>query len=84
MSKRFSKKAWRVEVKWEDSSIAIADWVPIRKHIARRKRVICHTVGYVLAHDKRGMVIGSSVNGWSAFGVVHIPASQIVKRRRLR
>ncbi len=84
MSKRFGQKAWRVEVTWEDSAIAIGGWRPIRKHIARRKRVVCHTVGFILAHDERGMVLASSVNGWSAFGVVHIPASQIVKQRRLR
>jgi hypothetical protein len=84
VSARFGEKTWRVEVTWEDCSIASGGWRPIRKHIARRKRVICHTVGYILAHDKRGMVLASSVNGWRAFGVVHIPASQIVKCRRLR
>jgi hypothetical protein len=43
------------------------------------------TVGYVLAEDKKGiMLTGSLSQGGNVYGTVNIPASQIVKRKRLR
>jgi len=75
---------WRVEVEWQDSQVIGGSWEPIPDLLARRKRVRCRSVGFVLADDRRGIVLASSVNGANAAGVTIIPRRQIVKRRRLR
>ena len=77
-------KVWRVEVEWSDSQVIGGSWEPIPDLLKRRSHVRCHSVGYVLADDKQGVVLASSVNGRNATGVTIIPASQITKRRRLR
>jgi hypothetical protein len=77
-------KTWRVEVEWTDSQVSLDGWVPVRSVLKRRKKVTCHSVGYVLVDDKAGIVLAGSVNGANATGVITIPASQIVKRWRLR
>jgi hypothetical protein len=73
----------RVEVEWSDSQLIGGSWEPIPDLLRRRKNVRCHSVGYVLAEDRRGIVLAASVNAGNATGVTIIPASQIVKRRRL-
>jgi hypothetical protein len=78
------KRPWRVEVEWQDSQVIGGSWEPIIDLLARRKTVRCRSVGFVLADDKRGIVLASSVNGANAAGVTIIPFRQIVKRRRLR
>lgn len=77
-------KVWRVEVTWQDSQLIGGTWEPIADLLKRRKTVRCHSVGFVLADDKRGIVLAGSVNGSNATGVTIIPASQVIKRRRLR
>ena len=77
-------RLWRVEVEWQDSQVIGGSWEPITDLLARRKRVRCRSVGFVLADDKRGIVLASSGNGANAAGVTIIPLRQIVKRRRLR
>jgi hypothetical protein len=79
------KKVWKLEVTWVDSQVQLGGWRDIRKWLKRRgKGVRCHSVGYVLADDSRGVVLAGSVNGSNALGMVTIPARQIVKRKRLR
>jgi hypothetical protein len=78
------QKVWRLEVEWSDSQVIGGSWEPIRALLKRRKSVHCHSVGFVLADDERGVVLAASVNGANATGVTIIPVSQIVKRRRLR
>jgi hypothetical protein len=78
------KRPWRVEVEWQDSQVIGGSWEPITDLLARRKTVRCRSVGFVLADDKRGIVLASSINGANAAGVTIIPFRQIVKRRRLR
>lgn len=78
------KGIWRVEVEWEDSQVIGGSWEPIPDLLERRESVRCHSIGYVLADDKRGIVLASSVNGSNAAGVTIIPRRQIVKRKRVR
>jgi hypothetical protein len=78
------KHLWRIEVEWQDSQVIGGSWEPITDLLARRKTVRCRSVGFVLADDKRGIVLASSINGANAAGVTIIPFRQIVKRRRLR
>ena len=44
----------------------------------------CLSVGFVLADDKRGVVLGASVHNDEAAGITMIPKGQIVSRKRLR
>jgi len=74
----------RVEVEWVDSQIIAGGWQEIGGILKTRKSVRCHSVGFILADDKDGIVLASSVNGENAYGTVVIPRGQIVKRRRLR
>jgi hypothetical protein len=70
-------------VDWLDSQVIGGSWEPITNLLARRKSVRCHSVGFVLADDERGIVLASSVNGANATGVTIIPARQITARRKL-
>lgn len=84
MSKRM-KRAWRMEVVWEDSRLLLEGWTlvaDVLKQIHARKLV--HTVGFVLRDDKQGVTLAAGVDGGRVSGATHIPASQIRKRRRLR
>lgn len=83
---RGAGKTWRLEVEWLDSYVELLGWTPIKRMVRNRRRLEtrCVSVGFVLADDKRGVMLASSVHGCNATGVVVIPAGQIVKRRRLR
>jgi hypothetical protein len=78
------KHHWRMEVEWEDSSILREGWQEIGAVLERRDAVRCLSAGFVLADDKRGIVLASSVHGSEVAGVTMIPRRSIVKRRRLR
>lgn len=78
------KKAWRMEIRWRDSKLDNGGWLPIKAHLRGRNGVPCYSVGFVLADDKTGVVLASSVHSDKAAGVVHIPASLVTHRRRLR
>jgi hypothetical protein len=85
--KRLPRKLWRIEVVWVDSQLHRGGWQPISGH--RRvldKSMVCHSVGFILRDDKKGITLASSVSdrNSTAYGVISIPARQIVKRRRLR
>lgn len=75
---------WRVEVQWDDSTILRDGWQAIDDVLQRRDAVRCLSVGFVLADDKRGIVLASSIHGSEAAGITMIPRRAIVKRKRLR
>ena len=77
-------KAWRLEVTWRDSTLHNGGWEDISVHLRGRWGDPCHTVGYVLRDDKKGLTLASSVHGKRAAGVVNIPAGMVVKRRRIK
>jgi hypothetical protein len=79
-------KARRLEVEWLDSYIELSGWTPIKRMVKNRRHLEtrCVSVGFVLADDKRGVMLAGSVDAGNAAGVIVIPAGQIVKRRRLR
>ena len=74
----------RLEVLWEDSTVWHLGWEPISDILERRDMVRCLSVGFVLADDKRGVVLGASVHNDEAAGITMIPKGQIVSRKRLR
>jgi len=78
------KKAWRMEVKWRDSKLDNGGWQKVKEHLRDRKAIPCYSVGFVLADDKQGVVLASSVYADRASGVVHIPAGMVVSRKRLK
>jgi hypothetical protein len=79
------KRAWRLEVTWRDSiTLASGEWFPIQEVPGRRKRDRCFSVGFVLADDKRGIVLANSIHGSETCGVISIPRRAIIKRKRLR
>lgn len=76
----------RVEVAWEDAGFFSGGWAPWRPMLKRRARanLRCRSIGYVLTDDKDGLVLAASMSSaGEAFGVIVIPASQIVSRRTL-
>lgn len=79
-----TKKHYRVEVGWEDSSMLTQSWHNISTALTRRDVVECTSVGFVLADDDKGLVLAGSIHGNEAAGVVIIPRGQITKVRRLR
>lgn len=80
-----TKKLPVVEVVWEDSLLFTGGWETHSDVMRQRKRIRQRSVGYVLADDKRGvMLTGSLSQGGNVFGTVVIPASQIIKRKRVR
>lgn len=83
MSKRvFSKRLPVLEVVWLDSQLSTGGWESHSATMRGRKRIYQRTVGYILADDKKGvMLAGSLSQGSNVHGVVTIPAAQIVSRR---
>lgn len=75
---------WRIEVLWEDSTVWQRGWEKIDAVLEERDSVQCLSVGFVLADDKRGIVLAASVHGNEASGIAMIPRRQIVKKKRLR
>jgi hypothetical protein len=83
--KNYRKKLPLLEVVWTDSQLSTGGWESHRETMRDRGRIYQRSVGYILADDKRGvMLAGSLSQGSNVHGVVTIPASQIVKRRRIR
>jgi hypothetical protein len=73
-----------MEVRWRDSTLANGGWEPIRSHLRSRRGFPCYSVGIVLADDKTGITLASSIHNDMAAGVVHIPAGLVLRRKRLR
>jgi hypothetical protein len=85
VSKAFDRKLPILEVVWSDCQLFVGGWEPHADVMRRRGGVLQRSVGYVLADDKMGVVLTSSLSqGGNVYGTVNIPAGQIVKRKRLR
>ena len=87
MSKRPHPEAHRVEVQWDDSTIPAGGWLRHAEVTAksyRRLHVRCLSVGLLIADDKHGIALASSVHGHDVAGVTIIPRGQVRKVRRLR
>jgi len=83
--KRRVPKLPMLEVVWEDSLLLTGGWEAHREAMKERKRIRQRSMGYVLADDKRGvMLTGSLSQGGNVFGTLVIPASQIISRRRIK
>lgn len=83
--KKFRRKLTLLEVVWLDSQLSTGGWESHRATMAGRKHIYQRSVGYVLADDKKGVVLtGSLSQGGNVHGTVTIPAAQIVSRRRFR
>jgi hypothetical protein len=80
----YRKRLPLLEIVWSDSQLSTGGWERHDATMRARHRVFQRTVGYILADDKHGvMLAGSLAQGGNVHGVVAIPASQIVKRRRV-
>lgn len=85
MSRRFARPLPLMEVVWSDCQLFVGGWEPHREVMGRRSFVRQRSVGYILADDKRGVVLASSLSqGGNVFGVVNIPASQVLSRKRVK
>ena len=78
------KHHWRMEVEWEDSTVWHRGWEQIEDVLRERDKVCCLSVGFVLADDERGVVLGASIHNTEVAGVTMIPVGQIIRRRRLK
>jgi hypothetical protein len=75
-----------VEVTWQDAGALLGPWDDLDAVLSKKNRapVHIHSVGYVLSDDKQSLVLARSFHDKRVGGVGIIPASAIVKRRRLR
>lgn len=74
-----------VEVVWEDCLLMTGGWEPHADVMAQRKRIRQRSVGYVLADDKRGVMLAASLSqGGNVFGAHVIPRSQIISTRPVK
>ena len=65
----------RLEVEWLDSTLLGGSWQPIEDVLSQRQDAPrCLSVGFVLADDKRGIVLAASVHGSEATGITVIPS----------
>lgn len=84
-TKLFDPKVPITEVLWLDCQLFVGGWEAHSEVMRRRGKVFQRSVGYVLADDKKGIVLtGSLAQGGNVFGTVSIPRAQIRKVRRLR
>jgi hypothetical protein len=80
MSKRM------VEIVWLDAAALTGPWDDLGAVLSKKGRALApiHSVGYVLGEDKQSLVLARSIGGSRVGGVAIIPASAIIKRRRVR
>jgi hypothetical protein len=79
------KRLTMLEVVWDDCLLFTGGWEAHADVMRQRRRIRQRSVGYVLADDKKGVMLASSLSqGGNVFGTLVIPAAQIVKRRRPR
>lgn len=84
-ARRFGKRLPVVEVVWQDSVLFTGGWESHSTVMRERTKVLQRSVGYVLADDKRGIMLTESLSqGGNVFGTLMIPAAQIIRRRKLR
>ena len=79
-----SSKRPKIEVTWQDATALLGPWDDLDAVLKNRAAVLVHSVGYVLADDKRVLILARSIHGTRVGGVAIIPKRAIVKRRRLR
>ncbi len=84
MRTKDTRHVWRLEVEWEDSTILHEGWQEVPDILERRHAMTCLSVGFVLADDRKGLVLAASIHGSQAAGVTFIPHRAVKKRRRLR
>ena len=77
-------KRTKLEVTWQDAAALNGPWDDLDAVLKDRAPVLVHSVGYVLASDRRVLVLARSIHGTRVGGVSIIPKRAIVKRRRLR
>lgn len=83
--RNYLKKLPLLEIVWTDSQLSTGGWESHSETMRGRGRIYQRSIGYMLADDKHGvMLAGSLSQGSNVHGVVTIPASQIVKRRKVR
>ena len=83
--KRFRAPVPVLEVVWLDCQLQTGGWESHRATMRGRGRIFQRSVGYVLADDKKGVMLANSLSqGGNVYGVATIPAAQIVSRRRVR
>lgn len=70
-------------IEWEDSSSLAGAWNSI-EDVRRSQPIICKSVGWVIAEDKRCVRLGAHINDDEVGGDICIPKSSIVKRRICR
>lgn len=82
MGKGFERRLPVMEVIWDDCLLFTGGW-EAHSHVMRnRKRIRQRSVGYVLADDKKGVVLAAALSqGGNVFGAHVIPAAQIVRKR---
>lgn len=74
-----------VLVKWVDSTIPHKGWQMHSEAIANRKNdMACWSTGWLLADDKIGVSLASSIHAGEVSGVVHIPRGAIKDLRIIR
>jgi hypothetical protein len=76
----------RLEVTWYDAASLTGAWDDLEAVLSKEGRslVRVRSMGYVLADDKRVLILAGSVHGKRVGGVTLIPRKSIVKRKRLR
>jgi hypothetical protein len=83
--KGFARKLPVVEVIWADCLLFTGGWEAHSDVMRQRKAIRQRSVGYVLADDKRGIMLTESLSqGGNVYGTVVIPAAQIISRRDLK
>jgi hypothetical protein len=76
----------RLEVTWDDAGHLTNAWDDLDAVLSKEGRslVRVRSVGYVIADDKRVLILAGSVHGKRVGAVTIIPRKSIVKRKRLR
>jgi hypothetical protein len=76
----------RLEVTWYDAAGLTNAWDDLDAVLSKKGRELIRvrSVGYVLADDKRVLILAGSVHGKRVGAVTLIPQKSIVKRKRLR
>lgn len=83
--KLFDKKVPITEVLWLDCQLFVGGWEAHSEVMRKRGKVFQRSVGYVLADDKKGIVLTEALSqGGNVFGTVSIPRAQVRRVRRLR
>jgi hypothetical protein len=79
-------KARRLEVTWYDAASLTSAWDDLDAVLSKEGRslVRIRSVGYVLADDKRVLILAGSVHGKRVGSVTIIPRKSVLKRKRLR